>query len=276
MVKIWQFWEFEHSSNSIIRVIDVPSGLELFASDVFQVIAPELNEKVILLGIKYRQRHVLVNQRYILVNTLNALAIHGLIGVVEADIIRKFMHWVRSNIIPVFRNTHLLESHTKYLSRPINYHEKILFKKYLSLRIQCEWVEDVINFYLDFIYHKNPSPAVCIQDINKECLCLREQYLGLVGNIFYQQIDSYQNLYERLVLESPDLLIAQEFDLYVFNYLKQKQDDNLLDSLKQGLVIQALNSIPTNLKTYEYLKDLEKLYLQILEYFSEDMMSSEE
>jgi len=131
MVKIWQFWEFEHSSNNIIRVIDVPSGLELFASDVFQVIAPELNEKVILLGIKYRQRHVLLNQRYILVNTLNALAIHGLIGVVEADIIRKFMHWVRSNIIPVFRNTHLLESHTKYLFRPINYHEKIFKNIYL-------------------------------------------------------------------------------------------------------------------------------------------------
>jgi len=105
---------------------------------------------------------------------------------------------------------------------------------------------------------------------------LKEKYLGLLGNIFYQQIYSYENLYERLVLASPDLLIAQEFNLYVFNYLKQKQDDNLLDSIKQGLVIQALKSIPTNLKTYEYLKYLEKLYLQILKYFSEEMMISEE
>ena len=74
MVEVWQFWEFEHFSNNIVRVIDAPNGLELFAVDVFKIIAPALNDgKVILIDAKTNQRQVMINQKIVVVNTLNAL-----------------------------------------------------------------------------------------------------------------------------------------------------------------------------------------------------------
>ncbi|MBD2365359.1 hypothetical protein H6G36_30135 [Anabaena minutissima FACHB-250] len=275
MVKIWQFWEFEHSSNKIVRVIDVPSGLELFASDVFQVIAPELNEKVILLGIKYRQRHVLSNQKYILVNTLNALAIHGLIGVVEADVIRKFMQWVRSNIMPVFKRNEENLFPQKYLFQQIDYQQEYSLRNYLHWQGEFKWAEEITNYYSNFIYKKNPLPAVFIQDNSNQVLLWRNQYLGLMKNIFHQTINSYEKLYQMMVVSPANLLLAQEVDLYIFSSLREKEDCNLLNVMNQGLVIQALESIFTALEDSEYIQDIKNFYLELLEYFSEEIISEE-
>ncbi|MBW4458383.1 MAG: hypothetical protein KME55_40550 [Nostoc indistinguendum CM1-VF10] len=40
MVEVWRYWEFEHPSSYVVRVIATPSGLELFAVDVLQIVAP--------------------------------------------------------------------------------------------------------------------------------------------------------------------------------------------------------------------------------------------
>ena len=105
MANVWQFWEFEHPSGKTVRVIATPDGLEIFAEDVFQILAPELDaEEVIHLNIKIQKRCVILNCHCpeVTIQNLNSLAIHNLIGMAEAGLVKQFMQWVRSNILPIF------------------------------------------------------------------------------------------------------------------------------------------------------------------------------
>lgn len=166
MVEVWHFWEFEHFSNHIVRVIDAPSGLELFAVDVFQIVAPVLNdEKVTLINAKTNQRFVLINQEIVTVSTMNALAIHSLIGIVKADVIKQFMQWVRSNITPIFKKD-TIEPRTEYLFSQTNFSKQELLGYYLYLKYQefCQLErEETIELYLaigfsDLLIAKSSNP----------------------------------------------------------------------------------------------------------------------
>ncbi|BAY73307.1 hypothetical protein NIES23_61350 (plasmid) [Trichormus variabilis NIES-23] len=104
MGKLWQFWEFEHPSGKIVRVISTPSGLEIFAEDVLSIIAPELNtEKVVILNSNPRQRCVLIKNEVVTVNTLSSVAIYELIGTVDQVSVNRFTQWVRIKILPIFQ-----------------------------------------------------------------------------------------------------------------------------------------------------------------------------
>ncbi|MBD2450516.1 hypothetical protein H6G76_25855 [Nostoc sp. FACHB-152] len=106
MTKVWQFWEFEHPSNNTVRVIATPEGLEIFAKDVFQILIPELKqEKIIPLKIKSKKRSVVLNcnSGIVTIETLNSLAIYNLTSIVEPVLVRQFMQWVRSKVMPIFQ-----------------------------------------------------------------------------------------------------------------------------------------------------------------------------
>ncbi|MBD2564101.1 MULTISPECIES: hypothetical protein [Nostoc] len=111
MKKIWTFWEFDHTLGSAVRVISTPLGLEIFAEDVFQIIAPELNnEKVVPLHIQSRERHVVIGEQVTIVKTLNSGAIYNLKGIVEEQMINNFTQWIRSNVLPIFQKDFFLEN----------------------------------------------------------------------------------------------------------------------------------------------------------------------
>jgi len=104
MTKVWTYWEFEHPLGSTVRIISTPSGLEIFAEDVFKIIAPELNnEKIVPLHIQSQERHVVIQEQVRIVKTLNSSAIYSLKGIVEEQLVKLFTQWVRSNILPIFQ-----------------------------------------------------------------------------------------------------------------------------------------------------------------------------
>jgi hypothetical protein len=270
MVEVWQFWEFEHYSNNIVRVIDAPNGLELFAVDVFQIIAPALNdEKVALIDTKVNQRFVILDHEVVEISTLNALAIHSLIGIVTSDMVKQFMQWVRSNIIPVFKRDLIIEPRTQDPFVPINFYRKDSLVHYLYLKGQRIWQIEIetIEFYLQLLYKKIPLSASCPQADNHQALSLRFQYLELGKPMLYD-IDNYEELYNGLVLSPPDLLIAQELDFYIYNSLKKIHSHDLARIMKQGIILQALKSSASNLANFGKVRYLEILYFQILECFS--------
>lgn len=103
MKKVWTYWEFDHPSGTV-RVISTPLGLEIFAEDVFKIIAPELNnEKIVPLHIQSQERYVVIQGEERSVKTLNASAIYALTSIVEKQLVKKFTQWVRSNILPIFQ-----------------------------------------------------------------------------------------------------------------------------------------------------------------------------
>ncbi|MCC5617370.1 hypothetical protein LC605_20220 [Nostoc sp. CHAB 5836] len=213
MVEVWQFWEFEHDSHNIVRVIDAPSGLELFAVDVFQIIAPMLNdEKVTLINAPTNQRFVTINCSIVTVNTLNALAIHSLSGIVKADVIRRFMQWVRSNIAPIFRK----DINPEYFFNQINFYRQQLIGHYLYLKSQSPW------------------------EVERENI---ELYFQLFGGL-------------------SDVLLVQKMEIY--SDLKKSHNPDWMTIIKQGLMIQAFNSIATKKAIFGNLQYL-VLYFQILE-----------
>ncbi|MHC5761820.1 hypothetical protein [Nostoc sp.] len=274
MVEVWQFWEFEHFSNNIVRVIDAPSGLELFAVDVFQIIAPALNDgKVILIDAKTNQRQVMINQKIVVVNTLNALGIHSLTGIVKADVVRQFMQWVRSQIVPIFRKqTNLnIENNIKHITSGIIFPKRDSLINYLYSKGQKIWeVEiEVIELYLKLIYNKIPLAANCPGTSNYQELSFRQQYLELV-KLVLSEIINYEELYSTLVALAPNLLIAQELDFYIYKSLKLNSNYELMKIIEQGLILQTFKSITDNLAEFSKQRYLEIFYFQILECFSGD------
>ncbi|BCL40163.1 hypothetical protein [Nostoc sp. MS1] len=108
MGRIWTYWEFDHPLGMTVRIISTPLGLEIFALDVFEIVAAELNsEKVVPINIKSQERYVVIGQEVVTVKTLNFTAINSLKGIVEAGLINKFLHWVRTTIRPIFQREYL-------------------------------------------------------------------------------------------------------------------------------------------------------------------------
>ena len=107
MARVWTFWEFDHPSGQV-RAISTPKGLEIFAEDVFMVLAPQLNnEKIVLLHIHSQERYVIIESSVVPVKTLNSPAIYNLKGLVDEESINIFTQWVRSNILPIFQKDFL-------------------------------------------------------------------------------------------------------------------------------------------------------------------------
>ncbi|MBE8970966.1 hypothetical protein IQ277_33635 [Nostocales cyanobacterium LEGE 12452] len=160
MVEVWRYWEFEHPSSSVVRVIATPTGLELFAVDVLQIVAPILNDDFVR-SIEVHQRLVMMeNNQVSLVSTLSALSIHSLISrtsVVEHNVVRQFMQWVRTNVMPVFKNdvTMIAVEQPKYLFQQIDYSQKDSLIKYLYFQNSDSWSSNSIDLYLKFIFNTN-------------------------------------------------------------------------------------------------------------------------
>ncbi|WP_242062343.1 hypothetical protein [Nostoc punctiforme] len=68
MGRVWTYWEFDHPLGSTVRVISTPLGLEIFAEDVFNVVAAELNnEKVVLMNIHSQERYVVIEEEVVVI-----------------------------------------------------------------------------------------------------------------------------------------------------------------------------------------------------------------
>lgn len=108
MKKVWTFWEFDHPLGSTVRVISTPLGLEIFAEDVFKIIAPELNnEKIVPINIHSQERSVVIGEQLIIVKTLNSGGVYKLRGIGEKQVINNFRQWTRSKILPIFQKDFL-------------------------------------------------------------------------------------------------------------------------------------------------------------------------
>jgi hypothetical protein len=163
MVEVWRYWEFEHPSSSVVRVIATPTGLELFVVDVLQIVAPILIDDLVR-SIEVQKRLVMMeNNQVSLVSTLSALSIHSLISltIVEHNIVKQFMQWVRTNVMPVFKNdvTMIAIEQPKYLFQQIDYSQKDSLIKYLYFQNIDSWSSNSIDLYLKFIFKKLPLPA---------------------------------------------------------------------------------------------------------------------
>ena len=275
MVKVWRYWEFEHPSNSVVRVIATPTGLELFAVDVLQIVAPILNDDFVR-SIEVQKRLVIMeNNQVSLVSTLSALSIHSLVSlptVIEHNVIRQFMQWVRTNVMPVFKNdvTMIAVEQPKYLFQEIDYSQKDSLIKYLYFQNIDSWSSNSIDLYLKFIFKKLPLPASRPQTIDLNGIDLRSRYFQVLKTVL-RSVSSYEYVYEDLVIRSENLLIAQSLDLLVYYHLKKINELDLNQVIEQGLILQALGTMVN--KSIENFKDLKPMYLNLLDYFSAEMLA---
>ena len=273
MVEVWRYWEFEHPSTYVVRVIATPSGLELFAVDVLQIVAP-INDDLVR-SIEVQKRLVMMeNNQVSLVSTLSALSIHSLISltIVEHNIVKQFMQWVRTNVMPVFRNdvTMIAIEQPKYLFQQIDYSQKDSLIKYLYFQNSDSWSSNSIDLYLKFILKKLPLPASCPQTIDLNSIDSRTRYFQVLKTVL-RSVSSYEYVYEDLVIRSANLLIAQSLDLLVYYHLNKLNESNLNQVLEQGLILQALGTMVN--KSIDNFKDLKPMYLNLLDYFSAEMLA---
>jgi hypothetical protein len=276
MVEVWRYWEFEHPSSSVVRVIATPTGLELFAVDVLQIVAPILNDDFVR-SIEVQKRLVMMeNNQVSLVSTLSALSIHSLISrtsVVEHNVVRQFMQWVRTNVMPVFKNdiSLIAVEQPKYLFQEIDYSQKDSLIKYLYFQNSESWSSNSIDLYLKFIFKKLPLPVSCPQTIDLNGIDFRSKYFQVLKTVL-RSASSYEYVYEDLVIRAADLLIAQSLDLLVYYHLNKLNELDLNQVLEQGLILQALGTMVS--KSIENFKDLKPMYLNLLNYFSAEMLAS--
>lgn len=275
MVEVWRYWEFEHPSSSVVRVIATPTGLELFAVDVLQIVAPILIDDFVR-SIEVHKRLVMMeNNQVSLVSTLSALSIHSLISqtsVVEHNVVRQFMQWVRTNVMPVFKNDvrMIAVEQPKYLFQEIDYSQKDSLIKYLYFQNSESWSSNSIDLYLKFILKKLPLPANCPQTIDLNGIDFRTKYFQVLKTVL-KSVISYEYVYEDLVIRSANLLIAQSLDLLVYCHLNKLNESDLNQVLEQGLILQALGTMVN--KSIENFKDLKPMYLNLLDYFSAEMLA---
>ncbi|MEH2435077.1 MAG: hypothetical protein V7K25_12630 [Nostoc sp.] len=275
MVEVWRYWEFEHPSSSVVRVIATPTGLELFAVDVLQIVAPILNDDFVR-SIEVQKRLVMMeNNQVSLVSTLSALSIHSLVSlptVIEHNVVRQFMQWVRTNVMPVFKNdvTMIAVEQPKYLFQEIDYSQKDSLIKYLYFQNSDSWSSNSIDLYLKFIFKKLPLPAGCPQTIDLNGIDLRSRYFQVLKTVL-RSVSSYEYVYEDLVIRSANLLIAQSLDLLVYYHLNKLNELDLNQVLEQGLILQALGTMVN--KSIDNFKDLKPMYLNLLDYFSAEMLA---
>ena len=128
---------------------------------------------------------------------------------------------------------------------------------------------EVIELYLKLIYKKISLAANCPGTSNYQELSFRQQYLELV-KLVLSEIINYEELYSSLVALAPNLLIAQELDLYIYKSLKLNSNYELMKIIEQGLILQTFKSITDNLAEFNKQRYLEIFYFQILECFSGD------
>ncbi|MBD2730415.1 hypothetical protein H6G96_29890 [Nostoc sp. FACHB-892] len=275
MVEVWRYWEFEHPSSSVVRVIATPTGLELFAVDVLQIVAPILIDDLVR-SIEVQKRLVMMeNNQVSLVSTLSALSIHSLISrtsVVEHNVVRQFMQWVRTNVMPVFKNdvTMIAIEQPKYLFQQIDYDQKDSLIKYLYFQNSDSWSSNNIDLYLKFILKKLPLPASCPQTIDLNSIDSRTRYFQALKTVL-RSVSSYEYVYEDLVISSANLLIAQSLDLLVYYHLNKLNESGLNQVLEQGLILQAMGTMVN--KSIDNFKDLKPMYLNLLDYFSAEMLA---
>lgn len=274
MVEVWRYWEFEHPSSSVVRVIATPTGLELFAVDVLQIVAPILNDDLVR-SIEVQKRLVMMeNNQVSLVSTLRALSIHSLISltIVEHNVVKQFMQWVRTNVMPVFKNdvTMIAIEQPKYLFQQIDYSQKDSLIKYLYFQNSDSWSSNSIDLYLKFIFKKLPLPASCPQTIDLNSIDSRTRYFQVLKRVL-RSVSSYEYVYEDLVIRSANLLIAQSLDLLVYYHLNKLNESDLNQVLEEGLILQALGTMVN--KSIDNFKDLKPMYLNLLDYFSAEMLA---
>lgn len=273
MVEVWRYWEFEHPSTYVVRVIATPSGLELFAVDVLQIVAP-INDDLVR-SIEVQKRLVMMeNNQVSLVSTLSALSIHSLISltIVEHNVVKQFMQWVRTNVMPVFKNdvTMIAIEQPKYLFQQIDYDQKDSLIKYLYFQNSDSWSSNSIDLYLKFFFKKLPLPASCPQTIDLNSIDSRTRYFQVLKTVL-RSVKSYEYVYEDLVIRSANLLIAQSLDLLVYYHLNKLNESDLNQVLEQGLILQALGTMVN--KSIDNFKDLKPMYLNLLDYFSAEMLA---
>ncbi|MDF5737782.1 hypothetical protein [Nostoc sp. S13] len=277
MVEVWRYWEFEHPSSSVVRVIATPTGLELFAVDVLQIVAPILNDDFVR-SIEVQKRLVMMeNNQVSLVSTLSALSIHSLISrtsVVEHNVVRQFMQWVRTNVMPVFKKDVrvIAVEQPKYLFQEIDYSQKDSLIKYLYFQNSESWSSNSIDLYFKFLFKKLPLPANCPPTIDLNGINFRTKYFQVLKTVL-RSVSSYEYVYEDLVISSANLLIAQSLDLLVYYHLNKFNESDLNQVLEQGLILQALGTMVN--KSIENFKDLKPMYLNLLDYFSAEMLALE-
>ncbi|MCC5612013.1 hypothetical protein LC612_36100 [Nostoc sp. CHAB 5834] len=279
MVEVWRYWEFEHPSTYVVRVIATPTGLELFAVDVLQIVAPALNDDLVrLMDIEVHKRLVMMeNNQVSLVSTLSALSIHSLISlttVVEHNVVKQFMQWVRTNVMPVFKNDVSLIAieRPKYLFQQIDYEQKDSLIKYLYFQNNESWSSNSIDLYLKFVFKRLTLAASCPQTIDLNSIDSRTRYFQVLKTVL-RSVSSYEYVYEHLVIRSANLLIAQSLDLLVYYHLIKLNHGDLNQVLEQGLILQALGT--TVNKSIDNFEDLKPMYLNLLNYFSAEMLALE-
>ncbi|MBE9052767.1 hypothetical protein IQ243_20530 [Nostocales cyanobacterium LEGE 11386] len=274
MDEIWHPMEFKHPSGQIVRVIDAPEGVELFASDVCKILFPGLDFEIQKYNIELTQRNVSLDGVILSVHTMCALSIYSLDKYTGVNPVKRLAHWVRSNIIPALKKNSFRSYSQKYNFKNIDFKSKESLKNYLSEQgNEILGQDEVIDHYIHVIHKKIPLSADSPATMNQQEQYLRSRYLQIVKNVI-READRYEYLYHDLVLSSRDLLIAQELDLVVLVVLKRLYKTELpLDVIKQGLVLQALNSVLNNTSRFSYLKHVEPFYLRLLRYFSNEIIA---
>ncbi|MEB3220285.1 MAG: hypothetical protein VKN72_29180 [Nostocales cyanobacterium 94392] len=266
-------WEFEHPSGCKVRVIENVIGIELFQSDVLQILFPELREEsreAIIVNNANKSKCCL-NGQIVEVPTVDAMAVHAL-GQSKAKEVRRLMQWVRKNILPYFKKD--LDDVAYYYSRynffQIDYNQRESLIAYLRNQ-EKKWQDKYIDLYLQFINKRIPLSTRCPHPSDFSDKLLRDEYYKL-GNTVIEPSKSYEELYERLVLIPGNLLKAQELDLLVLNLLKKMKCENSTEVIKQGLFLQTLHSVAINITSFGNIKELTPFYLELIECFSNEMV----
>lgn len=267
-------WEFEHPSSCKVRVIDNVIGIELFQSDVLQILFPELSKEsrdAIIVNNANKSKCWL-NGQIVEVQTVDAMAVHAL-GQSKAREVRKLMQWVRKNILPYFKKD--LDDVAFYYSRytffQIDYNLRESLIIYLATQ-EKKWPNHYIDLYLHFVNKRIFLSTKCPHPKDFSDKLLREEYYK-VGNTVIEHSESYEELYERLVLIPENLLKAQELDLLVLNLLKKMKCEDAMEIIKQGLFLQALHSVAINSMTsFGNIKELTPFYLELIECFSNEIV----
>lgn len=271
MEEIWYPLEFEHPSGQKVRVIDAPGGVELLAEDVGKIL--DIDWESENYDVEKEQRYIATDNGLIKVETMCAVSIFSLEKYIDANLVKRFAHWVRNNIVATLKNNIFTPYPAIYEFKSINFTSKESVLNYIMKRSQKEVQKEVVDMYVSFICKKMPlsmySPVVI--DSKKEQS--RNKYLQTVNNLV-NEANRYENLYHNLVLSDvkKNLLTAQELDLAVFVSLKRLYPTNVqLEVIRQGLVMQAINSVDT--ERFKEIDGVGNFYLMLLEYFANEVIA---
>lgn len=268
-------WEFEHPSGVKIKVIDTAIGIELFEEDVLEIIFPELNKEVReKIKVNGSKRLLNFQGEMIEVRTMNSLAVHSLSGMAKLQEVRRFMRWVRKNIMPHFQEKlekNLASYYTKFKFYNIDYSERESIISYLENERKT-WKEEEIDWYVKLINKKILLSTQCPVPSDSLSMVLRQEYFEIASKII-EPAYNYQDLYEKQVLLATNLLKAQELDLMVLNLLRKLKYEEPSDIIRQGLVLQAVCSVARNSTRHEKIEAIVPFYLKLIEGFSDEILA---